>query len=149
MPTGLGASPRSRKPTRPSTVGAGPRLYRNRLSNIFRVLFAGLLIGAFAPGCSVQYVDDAGVRHVWGLAHVEIRAPAEVAPEVRAQQVTTLGLAFLRVPETQGLSLGYTRNFSLEVFAETAGELAYSPAHPIGFSYKGLQEIIEENSSEK
>ena len=119
------------------------------LLNICRAIIAVPLLGGLLAGCSYQYVDDAGVRHIWGLAHVAIKAPAEGTPDVRAQQVTTFGLAFLRVPETQGLSLGYTRNFSLEVFADTAGELAYSPSHPIGFSYKGFKEIIKENSNEK
>lgn len=104
-----------------------------------------LLAGFLAAGCSVQYVDEGGVRHVWGLAHVEIAPPADTATEVRAQQVTTYGLAFLRLPETRGLALGYSRNFSLEVFADTAGELTYSPADPVGYSYKGLGEIVEEN----
>ena len=59
-----------------------------------------------------------------------------------AQQVTTLGVAILRVPEQQGLSIGYTRNFSLQVNkASTAGELSYDQGNPIDFAYRDFDAI--------
>jgi len=101
---------------------------------------------ALQTGCSYQYVDDDNVRHVWGLVHLESKEVAAGRSDVNAQQVTTLGMAILRLPESSGISLGYSRNFSLVVNRESvAGQLSYGPANPVNFAYRDYSQLVREN----
>jgi hypothetical protein len=107
---------------------------------VFAVSLAGL-----STGCSLQYIDDAGIRHVWGLAHIESKETQAGQSDVVAQQVMTVGVAFLHMPEQQGLSIGYTRNFSLLVNRESmAGKLSYAPMNPIDFVYQDYSQILNQ-----
>ena len=112
-----------------------------RIRNFIPVIAAALL----TAGCSVQYVDDTGVRHYWGLNHVQVKAVGAGRTDVSAQQVTTFGVALIRVPEQMGFSLGYARNFTLQVFTDTAGELTFDRGNPINFAYKDFDAIWEEH----
>ena len=57
-------------------------------------------------GCSYQYVDEHGTRHVWGLVHTTHRDIPDARSDVIVQQVSTLGIAILRLPQERGLSIG-------------------------------------------
>ena len=97
-------------------------------------------------GCSYQYVDKkTQARHVIGFAHIVSKEVKEEDKEVIMQQVTTLGASFLNLPERSGLSLGYTRNFTVQVFKDDiAGEVSVDLNNPSDMTYKGIKTIIRE-----
>ncbi len=84
--------------------------------------------------CAYQYVDEAGFRHVIGFAHV-ITQQVEGNKEIGIQQVSTFGLSILRLPEAGGISIGYARNFSIEVFADTAAIVSLDQRDVRTFAY--------------
>jgi hypothetical protein len=124
------------------------RLYQNSRAPPFqrvRALVFAVSLAGLSTGCSLQYIDDAGIRHVWGLAHIESKETQAGQSDVVAQQVMTVGVAFLHMPEQQGLSIGYTRNFSLLVNRESmAGKLSYAPMNPIDFVYQDYSQILNQ-----
>ncbi|MBW2739638.1 MAG: hypothetical protein JRE64_12500 [Deltaproteobacteria bacterium] len=100
-------------------------------------------------GCSIQYIDNHGARHIWGLTHTTIRETRRDHSEVVAQQVSTVGLAIIKVPEQTGFSLGYTRNFSIQISSTIeGGEISFSPENPTDFQYKDLRTWIGELENE-
>ena len=112
------------------------------MKRVARTIFLALV----ASGCSYQYVDDRGNRHVIGLAHVVTHDPGPDTSDVVAQQVSTIGAAILYVPETVGVSLGYTRNFILQVNdVDTAGELSFNVDNPSSYTYKDFRAILREH----
>ncbi len=84
--------------------------------------------------CAYQYVDEGGFRHVIGFAHV-ITQHVEGNKEIGIQQVSTFGLSILRLPEAGGISIGYSRNFSIEVFADTAAIVSLDQKDVRTFAY--------------
>ena len=111
------------------------------------MLFLSILTLTFfiQMGCSYQFIDDRGARHVIGLAHIVTQESHERGTDVIAHQVTTLGIAVMRIPENQGFSIGYTRDFSLQVLSgNTAGEIAFNPNDPSEYTYTPFQTILEE-----
>ena len=117
-----------------------------RQNGLMKRVARTILLALVASGCSYQYVDDRGNRHVIGLAHVVTRDPGPGTSDVVAQQVTTIGAAILYVPETVGLSLGYTRNFILQVNdVDTAGELSFNVDNPSSYTYKDFRTILGEH----
>ncbi len=93
----------------------------------------------FLSACSLQYVDMHGARHIWGLTHTVVKEAREARSEVVAQQVSTVGISILRLPEHSGFSVGYTRNFSIQIrSAVEGGELSFSPENPTDFQYQDL-----------
>jgi hypothetical protein len=110
----------------------------------FRRLAMIAIVASLATGCSYQYVDDRGNRHVIGLVHMVTPEPGPYTSDVVAQQVTTIGAAILYVPETTGVSIGYTRNFVLRVGDNTAGEIAFDVENPSNFTYKDYNSIMGE-----
>lgn len=116
--------------------------YRRLLSRISLTIW---VVGMLIPlsGCSIQYMDQQGARHTWGLTHTTVREARRDHSEVVAQQVSTVGLAILRVPEQAGFSLGYTRNFSIQISSPVeGGEISFSPGDPTDFQYKDLRTWI-------
>ena len=112
------------------------------------VVIAAAVLSLFAAsGCAIQYVDAQGARHVVGLAHVVMHEQPSAQGSAYLQQVTTVGIALLRVPEHKGVSVGYTRNFSLSIFdPDAAGLVTIDLFHPQDFSYRSLLVPHEEKS---
>jgi len=109
-----------------------------------------LLLSLLSEGCSLQYVDDHGARHIVGLTHTIIKEARAARSDVVAQQVSTIGLSFLRLPEHSGVALGYAKNFSVQVnSADEAGELTFSASNPTDFTFAGMQKIMEGLTDEK
>lgn len=105
----------------------------------------GVMLAASVTGCSFQYIDRHGARHIWGLTHTVIREAREDRSEVVAQQVSTVGAAVLLVPEHSGVSLGYTRNFSIRISSrDEAGEISFSLDEPTSFAFKDFDTIRKE-----
>ena len=98
----------------------------------------------FVSGCSYQYIDGYGTRHVWGFVHVTNRQIPDDKANVMAQQVSTLGVAFLRQSREAGISIGYTRNFEFLVADDTAGQLVLNLIHPSQSQYKNVCTLIAE-----
>jgi len=99
----------------------------------------------FVSGCSFQYIDKYGAKHVVGLSHVVTKELGTKQEIVLIQQVTSIGVALLKVPEQQGVSVGYTRNFSVNVYdKEMAGLMKIELDDPANIQYQGLSEIKEE-----
>ena len=122
---------------------------RNRFGCVrLRSAFAGslaLLSSLGLCGCAYQYIDEHGARHAIGLNHVVTQASAAGTSEVVMQQVTTLGVAVLRVPEQQGFSIGYTRNFSVNVYEENiAGAVDIDLSDPADLSYRDTSMILKD-----
>ena len=114
-------------------------LSRIRLTILILIFFILL------SGCSIQYIDKQGARHIWGLTHTTIREARKDHSEVVAQQVSTIGVAILKLPEQTGFSLGYTRNFSIQISSSIeGGEISFSPDNPTDFQYKNLPTLIGE-----
>lgn len=95
-------------------------------------------------GCAYQYVDAVGTRHIWGITHTKIRSNTTMSSEARAQQTTTFGLAILNLPEESGAALGYHRNFSLEVYGDSVGEITVPFARPMEFEHRHAKESVYE-----
>lgn len=120
------------------------RLYKS--SGLAIVLsFSLLSFCIIASGCSYQYVDTYGTRHVWGLVHMESRDIEKEKSDVHVQQVSTMGFAVLRLPEQSGVSLGYTRNFSIQVDDNVAGEISLNLRKPTEIAYKDFDTLWKEN----
>ena len=95
-------------------------------------------------GCSLQYIDEGGSRHIIGLSHTIIKDSRTDRSEVVAQEVLTIGLAVLRLPEHSGASVGHTKNFTVHVSSrDEAGELALPFAHPTDFRFSDFHSIKE------
>ena len=93
--------------------------------------------------CSFQYVDEHGARHIMGLSHTVIKETRKDRSEVIAQQVSSVGIAVLAVPEHSGLSLGYTRNFSIHISSEEeGGQISFSFKNPTDVVYKDLTTLF-------
>lgn len=93
--------------------------------------------------CALQYVDEHGARHIWGLAHTVVKETREARSEVVAQQVSAIGISILRLPEYAGFSVGYTRNFSIHISsAIEGGEISFSPDDPTDFQYQNLMTLM-------
>ena len=93
----------------------------------------------------LKYTDNAGIRHVWGLAHIQSKETKAGQSDVVAQQVLTFDVAILRVPEQQGLSIGYTQNFSLLVNRKNAaGKITYAASNPIDFTYHDYSQLLNQ-----
>lgn len=95
-------------------------------------------------GCSYQYVDSYGTHHTWGLVHSTYREIPDDQADVIAHQVSTLGLAITRLSRETGFSVGYTRNFEIQIADNTAGEIAINLDYPTRSTYKNVCTIIEE-----
>lgn len=110
-------------------------IQRSKVPASFRVRLG--LIGLFASlttGCAVHYHDaKTGTAHVWGLAHVKMRAaPAAGSPvPALATQTETfgLGLHFAGVASSasadSGLSLGWDRRTRVLVPDDAALSFAW------------------------
>ena len=109
-------------------------------------LFALVIIAIIIEvGCAVQYIDRDGVRHIWGLTHTTIREIRHDRSEVVAQQVAAIGVSVLLLPEHGGVSVGYTRNFSIRISSrDEGGEIIFPMSTPTNFAFKELTTIIEE-----
>lgn len=95
-------------------------------------------------GCSLQYMDEGGSRHVIGLSHTIIKDSRADRSEVVAQEVLTIGLAVLRLPEHSGVSVGYTKNFTVHVSSrDEAGELSLPFANPTDFRFSDFHSVKE------
>lgn len=73
-------------------------------------LFLGLCVGMTLSGCAVDYVDDQGVRHIIGLAAVEIPPLAPFGQAcVQSGLVSTAGVLLYSHEGGSGVGLGYVR----------------------------------------
>lgn len=75
----------------------------------WRLLGLMLLVpGIVLPGCAVDYVDEQGVRHIVGLASVEIPPPANAGQTcLRGSTVTAFGVVAYDHGAGGGLGVGY------------------------------------------
>lgn len=79
------------------------------------LLFGLILLGA--TGCSVDYVDEQGRRHIVGFAHIVTEAQSLDCVHYR---VRTAGLAVYAHPSASGVGLGWSdEEFS---YAEVGGQ---------------------------
>ena len=107
-----------------------------------RTLAVGLLLAS--SSCAYQYVDDQGVRHVVGLSHVQTKPLGDTSLEGTVSQVSVLGLSVLRLPETTGAAVGYTRNFSVEIFSDNAaGVFDLDTREPTTFQFHRINQCKE------
>lgn len=95
-------------------------------------------------GCSFQYIDKEGSRHVIGLSHTIMKEARADRSEVVAQEVLTIGMSVLKLPEHSGVSIGYTKNFTIQVSSmDEAGELSFSVPNPTVFRFSDFRNIKE------
>lgn len=106
-------------------------------------------LGLLVAGCAVQYRGADGRRHVVGLVHVSTREIADDRAEIVAQEVATIGAAFLFLPEHAGIAVGYTRNFSIQVNDRAGvGELSIPMSDPTAVRFRSLREVVRGMSHE-
>lgn len=116
---------------------------RKRIAPIVLRCLGFVICLPFLYACSLQYVDMHGARHVWGFTHTVVKEAREARSEVVAQQVSTIGVSMLSLPEHSGFSVGYTRNFSIQISSVVeGGEFSFSPEDPTNFQYQDLITLI-------
>lgn len=80
-----------------------------------RAILSGAL-ASLAGGCAVQYLDEDGAYHVYGLAHVVLKnaAPPEDSKALLVK-VQTLGFSVQQAPTGSGLVLGWDSRSWIEL----------------------------------
>ena len=106
-----------------------------------------LLYFLILSGCAYQYIDDNGARHTIGFAHIVQKETTGMRKEVLVQQVSVIGASILLLPEHSGMSIGYTRNFSVEILKDNvSGEFQLDTDDSSSFIYKDIDSILMEKN---
>lgn len=79
------------------------------------ILLSAISLLTFTLGCSYQYVDEEGNKHIVGLVKIVIPNSHHDDCKRNAVSVTSVGLAATQLPSHSGLSIGYSRNETVAI----------------------------------
>lgn len=92
-------------------------------------------------GYAHKYKDNDGNRHYWGVGHLISPDLIPERSDLVMHQVSTVGVALIRLPQKVGFSVGYTRDMDIQIKDNVAGQFSLSPNNPSDIIFKDFTTI--------
>ena len=86
-------------------------LFKMKILNYFFV--ASVLMSIlFLSGCSYNYIDDNGTRHIFGLVNIKLEPTSNEIYAGEIIDLRTFGISINKHDEGGSISIGYSRDIS-------------------------------------